>query len=372
LVAWTTVFLALVLAPVLSASQQVSIIDLGVPPHAVGNFPFPIPIKVNSRGQILGYYSDNSSGYFVQRPWLWQDGAMSDLGTSVEADGYLGSLDINVKGQIVGTDGTRVDQHAFLWQDGAITDLETLPGAARSYARAINDHGQVVGVVSGDHFAGPFLWQDGVMTLLEMATPAYSPGDAVAINNRGQVVGYNGDRFVLWEKGVMIDLGGLSPVAINDQGQVVGYCVGHLDEACLWERGTITHLATLPYPPGGGYTFISGINEHGQVAGVQDTVAGRHPVIWERDTITDLTPGGPSGAAYSINDHGQVVGQSGGRACLWQHGSMTDLGTLSGDIASEAYSINDRGQVVGVSGTQDTFVIHAVLWEVRGDGPGGD
>ena len=34
---------------------------------------------------------------------------------------------------------------------------------------------------------------------------------------------------------------------------------------------------------------------------------------------------------------------------LWQNGTMTDLGTLPGDVGSAAFGINDQGQVVGGS-----------------------
>jgi probable HAF family extracellular repeat protein len=117
------------------------------------------------------------------------------------------------------------------------------------------------------------------------------------------------------------------------------------------------------------------INGRGQVVGGQ---AG-HAALWQDGTLTDLGsltgPGGESGA-LALNDAGQVVGASGGRAVLitpedtnqdgapdrWYRDDdrngvndlMTALGAFVGE--SSAHDINAAGQVVGESGGR------AVLW----------
>ena len=83
--------------------------------------------------------------------------------------------------------------------------------------------------------------------------------------------------------------------------------------------------------------------------------------------LTDLgTLGGLSAQAQHINDAGQVVGSaasgtSGGRAFVWQNGTMTDLGTLGGNTAG-ASAINNLGQVAGSSALSPSLS-HAVLWD---------
>jgi len=73
-------------------------------------------------------------------------------------------------------------------------------------------------------------------------------------------------------------------------------------------------------------------------------------------------------SALGINNRGQIVGQSDlpgdttTHAFLWQHGVMTDLGTLPGDAFSTASDINSKGQVVG-SSCDVNFNCRAFLWE---------
>jgi probable HAF family extracellular repeat protein len=81
-------------------------------------------------------------------------------------------------------------------------------------------------------------------------------------------------------------------------------------------------------------------------------------------TNLGLLPGGSTCTATGINASGQVVGYAddasgGGKAFLYQNGTMTSLGTLPGDIYSTAWGINASGQVVGVSGY---FTDHAFLY----------
>lgn len=62
-------------------------------------------------------------------------------------------------------------------------------------------------------------------------------------------------------------------------------------------------------------------------------------------------PGCRSSEAFGINNNGIIVGQSDGKAFLWQGGKMRDLNALipaeAGWVLTEANAINNKGQIVG-------------------------
>jgi probable HAF family extracellular repeat protein len=115
----------------------------------------------------------------------------------------------------------------------------------------------------------------------------------------------------------------------------------------------MTDLGTLP---AASDSTASGINDRGVVVGY----SGGRAVLWQHGRIVDLgTPPGSISAAVDINERGDVVGWSDDRAVLWRNNRMITLPPLPGDTSSSASAINDRGQVVGfsVGGRQ-----RAVLW----------
>jgi probable HAF family extracellular repeat protein len=94
----------------------------------------------------------------------------------------------------------------------------------------------------------------------------------------------------------------------------------------------------------------------------QEDGSNDHAVLWEHGRITDLgTLGGTFSIALEINERGQVVGESKKEsglsgAFLWQDGTMVELGTVPDAGLNGATGINNRGQIVGVGGGT------AVLW----------
>jgi probable HAF family extracellular repeat protein len=319
----------------------------------------------------------NLPGNQTEHGFLWRNGVMTDLGT-------LGGLNSGVpipvkddKGLIVGGAQTStVDPLGEFWSAASICENST----------GTKCQGwQNLGLA--------FLWQNGVMTALP--TLGGNNGQAFGVNNRGQVVGiaetpiYDAScippqvldfEAVIWgpkvgqiqELPVFPDDSIAAAIAINDKGQVVGTSglCGVPDSlalgvhAVLWQNGSLTDLGSF-----GGVMNNAGlaINNGGQVVGISDLPgdATTHAFLWQNGVMTDLAtlPGDALSIANDINAKGQVVGIScdvnfNCRAFLWENGVMTDLNALippdSPLYLMYGGGINDRGEIAGQAFNQNT------------------
>ena len=342
---------------------------------------FGSPTQINSRGTAVGVAATatpafpTSNGFvcfgpagavpFVFHAFEWRDGTTTDLGALTGPDECSEATSINARGQVVGTSEiNEIDPflgvkevRAVLWQHGEIKSLGTF-GGNHSAAAANNNRGQVVGIAlnaipdpfgffSAGTQARAFLWQNGV--LQDLGTLGGPDSLAFVLNERGQAAGYSY----------------LSSIPNPATG------VPTIDPF-LWENGKMTDLGTL----GGTFGFPVALNNRGQVIGVSNLAGDQtaDQFLWDRGKLIDLytsTTGGNVITANAINDAGQIVGQAdfsstGGSpfsAVLWKDGVATNLGTLTGDCASEASVINSKAQVVGSSFNCDTFENRAFLWE---------
>ncbi|MFN8469557.1 MAG: hypothetical protein U0X20_28640 [Caldilineaceae bacterium] len=353
-------------------------------------------LDINNRGQVVGWSTvsgnDQSSG--EDHAFLWQNGKMRDLGTL--GGKYSAALYINEQGQVAGvsTYGAGDALHAFFWANGRMIDLGTLGGDLITVT-GLNDLGQVIGTSSpaagGVHC---FVWFAGVMT--DLGTLGGGSCAAADINNRGQIVGYSdgvaatGDNYVhafLWEKGVMTDLTpGEEPVtlstavAINERGQVIGFTKkGPPASTCgvgcavLWANGTVIDLAY----GGQGIDGLADINDSGQVVGYGNTRCNCPPempvyccswdaLLWDSGIIINLSVRQEErwdDIRILLNNPGQIVLGQMGQVYLWWEGRLIAFASPP-ESAVWASAINDRGAVAGTS-SSSAYGGHALLWQIR-------
>lgn len=285
-----------------------------------------VAIAVNNRGQAVGAADNGISdpnaifsdfyGWLTQtRAFLWQNGAMQDLGTLGGTDAV--ALFVNDSGQVVGasyTDsnpssycvqlGFSLTTAGFLWENGKMKNLGGFGGSC-TFPTDLNNRGDVVGIstTNQDQFQNAFLWSRGSLSAL----PNQSGGNnaaAIALNNRGDAVGWAslvGNQEIhasLWNNRIPIDLGtvGSDPCSIgtslNAADQVVGIsfpCDFSESRAFLWQNGSIFDMNSL-IPLGSSLYLVAPetINDRGEITGVGvDSDGNQHAFLLVPCSDTD-------------------------------------------------------------------------------------
>ena len=248
---------------------------------------------INDQGQVAGDSSNGTPDPYSLFGWgtetrgfVWQNGAMHDLGTLGGPDAL--QYNLNARGQIAGESYTNDTPSAdsdgsptldpFLWEHGHMIDLGTLGG---DYGNTswLNDQGEVVGLsnLAGDNAFHPFL--SNGRRMIDLGTLGGSSGAAFWVSNSGDVVGVaqtpdgSWDGF-LWHDGNMVDLPPVDGApqsnanSVNDQGEAVGNTqdanFNELD-AVLWAGGHAYDLNTLVAPSAVQLTAAQYINDHGDI-----------------------------------------------------------------------------------------------------------
>lgn len=274
----------------------------------------------------------------------------------------------------------------------ALVDGATQAGLSQARTSEINIRGEVVGYASAEQFGSPSLgsavWGKDRQALRladklsQGDVTTYS--DAYGINDSGQAVGVIYDRFgrpsaATWIDRVPTLLNGLSgtqgmgaAIAINNKGKIVGVSDLTLDNgtkvtrATVWNQGAVVDLGALE---AGGSSTATDVNANGVVVGSSTSVDGKttRPVRWKGTKITALkVPNGAKSAANGINRDGVIIGQStfdsdgSTHGTAWRNNEVVDLGVF-GDFQTQPADINTAGAVVGQATKTGTFPV-ALYW----------
>src|ERR1700726_4881241 len=288
---------------------------------------------------------------------------------SVNNEGWTEIMAGNLPpGQQDNIGGQLLNGRALIDVDGFKFDLGTL-GGPNSWMNwsEINDFGQIVGDSetnvpdpNGEDICGfgthktclPFLWQ--FLHMRALPTLGGNNGQASAINNRGQIVGFAEDGTV-------------------DSSCPAGKTNNRTQLPVLWEKRNHGIYKAQALPTGSdpdGDAFW--INDQGQAVGDTGTCGGAilHAVSWENGKSSPPLPDFGTGAiAQGINNRSQIVGLVGSPdtttqyGALWQNRVLTNLGLLPGDFGGLASGINNRGQVVGSNFDSKFNWSHGFIWQ---------
>jgi probable HAF family extracellular repeat protein len=356
-----------------SWAQKGGVWDLGTYPHGT----WADPRGINNAGVIVGSGDIASGDTRAIGVSLHGPGSLDwfDLGTLGGDDAFPGTMCMGVAdtGLIVGHSFLPENPavHAFAWTHrSGMVDIGTLrPEHSDSYAYNVNRAGTLIVGWSGNGWwpenSRPVVWtpsragrhddDDAGRTwkIHELDTTGFRDATnwtAIAVNNRGQIVGW------------AIRAGIYIPVIWNPAPDGVN-----------WRIAALPILRTYPH------AWPDDINEEGQIVGglASATWETFRAVLWQpmparvKTWAVTVLPA-LSGAtvfseAMSINDRGDIVGYAWdanymGPATRWSAKdtkfvqSLEDLGFPAGDWSSAA-KVNDSGIVAGGYGDAEG------LWE---------
>ncbi len=154
-----------------------------------------VAMDISDSGRVVGG-AQNGSGYF--RPFRWNSGTMTDLGTlggdSVLPDHRAEA--VNSSGNIAGRSYTAAGAaRAFYWNGSSMSDLGVLTGGTESWAFGLNDSNVVGGTsnVTGGAFHA-FVWDstNGMRDLnnLISGSSGWTLTRATDIDNNGFITGW--------------------------------------------------------------------------------------------------------------------------------------------------------------------------------------
>lgn len=260
-----------------------------------------------------------------------------------------------------------------------LVPLTDSSGATDIVVTDLNHRGEVVGARTVGGKMRAFRWKDGQFTDLHDAIDSSSSyTQAVGINDRSTIVGYH---FTQAFEGFLLRANQITPLTvvpgesqvfpsdINNRGQIIADSLGGAQSGSfLIDGNTVQWLEGLP--GGTGSMNALAINERGVIAGNAQSATGGRAVLWQEGSVMDLgvVPGATFSFAYALNNRNQVVGvvglAGGSQAMRWQDGAMTLLPRLAQEQAgSSAEGVNDWGMIVGSTTlTQPESRQTATLW----------
>ena len=183
-----------------------------------------------------------------------------------------------------------------------------------------------------------FLWENGRMRDLGTLPGPHPDSEAVAVNERGQVVG----RTNLYEAILRTRSCGRTDECATSGQEKVGQgrstaaaqIVGWGAQVFLWREGPVCAIVGIGSDFGG-----AAMNDVGQI------VTSGTGLLWANRKTTILCTGGRSAhcSANATNNRSQIVGDRAGHAVLFHDGTATQLPTPGWARKLRGPDINEKG-----------------------------
>jgi uncharacterized membrane protein len=257
----------------------------------LAGWPGAWAFAINDRDQVAGTANAmDGNGNIVTTAVMWDHGQPINLGM-LQPNSNSFPLGINIWGVVVG--GSQIpgtgSNKPVVWYGGAIHALPLLPGMDHGFAEQINDLGMIAGRQGAPDGSSQipclWYWNGSGYTPVSLGSLGGDFGDALGINDFGQIVGWSlyagdihGPAFV-WDgvhglhalPSLPGDTDG-SGNNINELDQITGYSQLFDDNGnfvsqrmVIWQNGTPTDLQTLVPAGTPAFTDVANVNDLGQI-----------------------------------------------------------------------------------------------------------
>jgi probable HAF family extracellular repeat protein len=262
--------------------------EMAIPlPALSSQNPYSEAYRINEDGQIAGK-ATTDAGH--SRAAYWDADGIVDIGTLPGGTNSF-AMDINASGVVAGSSEAEIGQSAFTWtRTGGLVDYgNTDPPFRLAVAgfNGLNNHGLFVGTIY--ILLDPFhaaLAREGERGVVDISPPGrFSVGMALAVNDAGTIVGYQGEEpnfpeaAIFHGDGTYTRLGNLGleeswAEDVNELGTIVGRAFGIVggelvQKAFVYEDRQMRDLLTL-VPDDSGWQELfeaAAINDAGTIAG---------------------------------------------------------------------------------------------------------